>query len=337
MRKKIWIDITNSPHVLFFEPIIEELSGKFDFIITARDYQQTVELLKEKNLNFTLIGRHYGKGKLGKVIGLVQRTLALYLFLRKRRREIAFSISHGSPYCTMASKLLGIKNVWTVDHDAATNVVRFGKWATKVIIPEAAKEQEYIRFGTGVQNITKYPGLKEELYLWNFRPDKRYFEKLGLKTSKKIIFIRPEASEASYVKETNFMDNLINQLSKEYSIIIMPRSAEQKEYYSRLFGGRVFIPPRALDGPNAICNSDLLISAGGTMNREAIVLGTPALSLYHEKLLSVDAWLIENGYMNHNLTPNKSYVDNILKKKQKCYKASRKTLDFFVNFMQQFA
>ena len=188
-----------------------------------------------------------------------------------------------------------------------------------------------------MQNIIKYPGLKEELYLWNFKPDKKYFEKLGLKTNKKIIFVRPEASEAGYIKEINFMTDLISQLCKDCTIVLMPRSAEQKEYYAKLFGAKIFIPPKALDGPNAICNSDLLVSAGGTMNREAIVLGTPALSLYHEKLLSVDAWLIKEGYMHHDLTPNKNYIDAMLKSKQKCYKASRKTLDFFINFMQSFA
>lgn len=337
MKKKIWIDITNSPHVLFFEPIIKELSDKFEFIITARDYQQTIALLDEKELPYTLIGKHYGKGKLGKVLGLAQRTLALCRFLRKQRKEIAFSISHGSPYCTLASKLLRIKNIWTLDHDASKSVVRFGKWATRVVIPEAAKEQEYVKLGTKAQNIIKYPGLKEELYLWNFEADKTYLRKLGLKTNKKVIFIRPEASEAVYIKETNFMDDLIGQLSKDYSVILMPRSAEQKEYYDKLLGDKVFIPPKALDGPNAICNSDLLISAGGTMNREAIVLGTPALSLYHEKLLSVDAWLIKEGYMNHNLTPDKVYVAALFKNKQKLYKASRKTLDFFITFMQKFA
>jgi hypothetical protein len=334
--KKIWIDMTNSPHVLFFEPIIKALKGEFEFIITARDHQQTLALLKEKGFTYTLVGRHYGKGRIGKITGLLHRTLALYKFMRKKRKEIAFSISHGSPYCTLASKLLGIKNIWTIDHDAESNLF-FGRWANVVLIPKTANVTAHVRYGVRKDRIVKYPGLKEELYLWAFKPDKRYFGKIGFNTNKKIILIRPEASEAIYINKINVLDDLIRKLCKRYALILIPRSSEQKAHYSKLFSDSIFIPPKALDGPNSISNSDLVISAGGTMNREAVVLGTKALSTYQEKLLSVDSWLIKNGYIWHNIAPSADYVDKVMGSKIKRYKPSSKTLDFFINFLKKFA
>lgn len=337
MAKKVWIDITNSPHVLFFEPLIRELQKEdVEFYITTWEHQQTIDLLKQKGLDFEVVGKHYGKSKIMKGFGLILRFFLLWnkVFLR----GFKFSISHGSPYCSIASKFAGIYNFWTLDGDKAKNVISISMpFADKVIIPEIVPIENYEKFGASRKKIVQYPGLKEEVYLWNFKPDKNYLKDIGIETKKKIILIRPEAAEAEYYKGgIDYFIKIIRELSEDYFIILIPRSKEQRETYEREFGESIFIPETALDGPNAIVNCDLIISGGGTMNREAVVLGQKVISTYQGEMLTVDRWLIDNGYMLHNTSPTKEYIDSVIKGNTlKKYEKTDKSFRLFLNLMKE--
>jgi len=338
MSKKIWIDITNSPHVLFFEPLIKMLEKEgVEFLITTRPYQQTIELLKQKNLNYKIIGKHYGKNKFRKAFGLFFRSFLLWKEIIKQKNQISFSISHGSPYCSIASNFAGIYNLWTLDGDKAKDIITPSvKFANKVIIPEIVPKENYVKMGTREEKITQYPGLKEEVYLWNFKPNKRYLEEIGVENHKPVILIRPEASKAVYIKETEFLIPLIKTLKEDNSIILIPRTLDQNVAYKRLFGSSIFVPTEALDGPNVIANSSLVISAGGTINREAVVLGKRVISTFREELLTVDKWLIENKFMLHNPNPSKEFVGDVINGEieTRKYKRSNKTFKFFLDLMK---
>jgi predicted glycosyltransferase len=336
--EKIWIDMTNSPHVLFFEPLIRMLKKEgAEFLITARPYQQTIELLKQKKLNYKIIGKHYGKSKFRKASGLFFRSFLLWKEIMKQKSRISFSISHGSPYCSIASNFAGIYNLWTLDGDKAKDVIIPGvKFANKVIIPEIVPKENYVKMGAKEEKIIQYPGLKEEVYLWNFKPNKRYLEEIGLETDKPVILMRPEASKAVYIKETEFLIPLIETLKEDYFIILIPRTLDQKVAYKKIFGNSIFIPSEALDGPNVIANSSIVISAGGTINREAVVLEKKVISTFREELLTVDKWLIENKFMLHNLNPGKEFVDDVINGgiKTRKYARSNKAFKFFSELMR---
>jgi len=338
MLNKIWIDVTNSPHVLFFEPLIEMLKKEgVEFLITARPYQQTIELLKQKKLDYQIVGKHYGKSRSRKAFGLLSRSFLLWKGIMKQKDRISFSISHGSPYCSIASNFAGIYNLWTLDGDKAKDViVPSVRFADKVIIPEIVPKENYVRMGTTEEKIVQYPGLKEEVYLWGFKPNKRYLEEIGVETDKPIILMRPEASKAVYIKETEFLIPLIKDLKEDNFIILIPRTLDQKVGYKRIFGDSVFIPSEALDGPNVIANSSLVISAGGTINREAVVLGKKVISTFREELLTVDEWLIENRFMLHNPNPSKEIVDDVIncEIKTRRYTRSNRGFEFFSDLMR---
>lgn len=338
MSKKIWVDITNSPHVLFFEPLIRMLKKEgAEFLITARPYQQTIELLKQKKLNYKIIGKHYGKNKFRKTFGLFFRSFLLWKEIIKQKSRISFSVSHGSPYCSIASNFAGIYNLWTLDGDKAKDVITPSvKFANKVIIPEFVPKENYVRMGAKEEKIIQYPGLKEEVYLWDFKPNKRYLEEIGIETDKPVILMRPEASKAVYIKKTEFLIPLIKALKEDYFIILIPRTPDQNVLYKRIFGNIIFIPREVLDGPNVIANSSLVISAGGTINREAVVLGKKVISTFREELLTVDKWLIENKFMLHNPNPSKEFVDDIINGgiKTRKYTRSNKAFKFFSELMR---
>jgi len=329
--------MTNSPHVLFFEPLIRMLKKEgAEFLITARPYQQTIELLKQKKLNFEIIGKHYGKNKVRKAYGIFFRSFLLWKEIMKQKNRISFSISHGSLYCTIASNFAGIYNLWTLDGDRPKEFIIPARFANKVVIPEIVPKENYVKTGTKEEKIIQYPGLKEEVYLWDFKPNKRYLEKIGVETDKPVILMRPEATKAAYIRETEFLIPLIKTLKEDYFIILIPRTPDQKVAYKRIFGNSIFIPTQVLEGPNAIANSSLVISAGGTINREAVVLGKKVISIFREELLTVDKWLIENKFMLHNPNPSKEFVDDVINGgiKTRKYTRSNKAFKFFSELMR---
>jgi len=338
MSKKIWVDMTTGPHVLFFEPLIKMLKKEgAEFLITARPYQQTIELLKQKKLNYKIIGKHYGKNELRKAFGLFFRSFLLWKEIMKQKNQISFSITHDSPYCSISSNFAGIYNLWTSDNDKARyTIIPSVKFADKVIIPNFVPKKNFVKMGTKEEKIIQYPGLKEEVYLWDFKPNKRYLEEIGVETDKPVILIRPEASKALYVKETDFLVPIIKTLKEDNFIILIPRSSDQKFVYKRIFGNSIFIPTEVLDGPNVIANSSLVISAGGTMNREAVVLGKKVISTFREELLAVDKRLIENEFMLHNPNPSKEFVDDVINGeiKSRTYARSNKAFKFFLDLMR---
>ncbi len=341
MPKKIWIDMTNSPHVLFFEPLIRTLEKEgSEFLITARPYQQTIGLLKQKKLNYETIGKHYGKSEFRKASGLFFRSFLLWKEIMRQKNQISYSISHGSPYCSIASNFAGIYNLWTLDGDKTKSVIIPSvKFANKVIIPQIVPKENYVKMGTKEEKIIQYPGLKEEVYLWDFKPNKRYLEHIGVETDKPVIAMRPEASKAVYIKETEFLIPLIETLKEDYFVILIPRTPDQDVLYRKIFGNSVFIPAQVLDGPNLIANSSLVISAGGTMNREAVVLGKKVISMRWrptgEELITIDKWLIENRFMLKKQNPSKEFINGVINGEieTRKYKRSSKGFNFFLNLM----
>ncbi len=332
-KKKILIDITNSPHVLFFEPIINKLKTKYEIVVTCRDLAQTIPLLKEKGLKYNSIEGH-SKNWVMKTLPLFTRSYKLYKFVKKVKPDLC--ISHGSYFCSIVAWFAGIKEIWTLDGDKAKIIIGTSMlFAKKVIIPECVPYKNYIKLGAKREMLYHYPGLKEEIYLYNFKKDKNYLNKFKINKTKKTIFLRPEADFAEYYKgKTDIFLELVPKLLLKYNLILMPRSKKQRELYSK-FIKKGLIMPEVIDGPQVISNCDLVISGGGTMNREAVVLETKVISTFQGDLLTVDKYLIDNKYMILEKDLTEKLIDNVINDKIKLnkYIASKKGLNYFVNFI----
>jgi predicted glycosyltransferase len=332
-KKKILFDITNSPHVLFFEPIINKLKNKYDILITTRNLAQTIPLLKEKGFKYTVIEGH-SDNWLMKSLPLFIRSYKLYKFVKTIKPDIC--ISHGSYFSSIAARFSGIKEIWTLDGDKAKIIIGTSMlFAKKVIIPECVPYKNYIKLGAKKKNLYHYPGLKEEFYLYNFKKNSKYLNQFKINKYKSIIFLRPEADFAEYYKgKTDIFLDLIPKLLKKYNIILMPRSKKQRELYSK-FTKKGLIMPEVVDGPQMMANCDLIISGGGTMNREGVVLGKKVISTFQGELLTVDKYLINNKYMLLEKEITEKLIDDVIndKTKLKKYISSSKGLDYFVNFI----
>jgi uncharacterized protein len=301
-RKKVWIDIDNSPHVPFFIPIIEELKKRsFELILTARDMYQVCELLDFFQLRskVKVIGGHSGKNKALKVLVNCVRAAQLIRFAAQNRPDLA--LSHGSRAQVLACKALGIPTIMMHDyeHSTKTGFLEPNWILMPDIIPESAMSGRPGR-------TMKYPGLKEDVYVPRFQPDPSILNRLGIASDELLITLRPPATEAHYhnpESEELFAATLrLLACKPKVRAVTLPRNAKQgnqlrKECAELIASGHMIIPDSPLDGLNLIWFSDLVISGGGTMNREAAALNVPVYSIFRGRIGAVDRYLAECGRM----------------------------------------
>jgi predicted glycosyltransferase len=291
----IWIDLDNSPHVPFFRPIVDELRQGFTVAVTARDAFNVAELVRLHRIEATTIGRHYGKHKAMKVLGLGVRAMQLLPYAARHRPCLA--LSHGSRSQTLAARLAGIPSMIIADYEHVTHLTR-PDW---MIFPEVIPEDITRRLS---RRVLRYPGIKEDVYTAAFVPDPALASELGLTTSDVVATVRPPATEAHYhhVESDELFAAAMERLLADARIrvVMLPRSERQKVDMAARFGsaidsGRIIVLTRAVDGLNLVWLSDLVISGGGTMNREAAALGVPVYSTFRGPTGAVDRWLASQG------------------------------------------
>jgi uncharacterized protein len=294
--RKIWIDIDNSPHVPFFLPIIEELRNEgFELLLTARDMYQVVQLLEFHHLSCKVIGSHYGKNKVLKVIANCLRAIELIPTAAKFRPNLA--LSHGSRGQILVCKALGIRTLMMHDYEYSTKTGFLEpNWTlTPDVIPEKVMSRTQ-------GHTLKYPGLKEDVYVPQFQPDPSIFGQLGISPEDLVITLRPPATEAHYHNPESeiLFEATLQRIANEPHVraVTLPRNARQEKqlrekWVDLIAAGRMIIPEKPVDGLNLIWFSDLVISGGGTMNREAAALGVPVYSLFRGKIGAVDQYLAD--------------------------------------------
>jgi predicted glycosyltransferase len=297
---RIWIDLANSPHVPFFQALIPDFVARGHSVeITARDFAQTVELAAKAGMMAHVIGGHGGGSITGKAGNLLGRASALRKWARGRGFDLA--ISHNSYAQIAAAAALGIKTVTLMDYEhQPANHLAF-RLAAKVIVPRVFPATELRRYGAGMRKVSRYDGTKEDVYLANFVPDTGFAEtlrKMNIASDDVLVVARPPAHEALYHRfENELFDKLIGHLNAQpaTTIILLPRSKPQREEYERRALTNLVLPREGLDGANLIAAADLVVSAGGTMNREAAALGVPAISVYAGKWAAIDEELVRAG------------------------------------------
>ncbi len=298
-RRAVWVDLTNSPHVLFFRPILRRLDeAGVPSVVTARDFAQTLGLLELYRIPHTVIGRHGGAAVGGKAVGLARRSLALTRFGRSRR-DIRQAVSHGSNDLAVAARLLRIHSTVLHDFEGATTMHRINfRLVDKVMVPEVIPWSALAALGLQERRYRPYPGIKEQVTLADFEPDLTVIDQLGLDPARPIAVLRPPATMSLYhrgIENTLFDDVLAHLRASDAQVVLLPRTPEQARSFTG--AGGVTIPATPVDGPSLVYAADLVVSAGGTMNREAALLGTPTWTTFAGELGAVDRMLIDTGRM----------------------------------------
>lgn len=297
-RKTIWIDLENTPHIPFFAPIIREVESRgHRVVLTARDAYQTCEMADLYRLNYRRIGRHFGKRRLFKALGLALRTSQLLAFALRTRPDLA--ISHGSRSQIVTAYLLRMPSLMMDDYEHSHGV-GFGH-PTWTLLPEALA---HTTMGGVRTKRLFYPGIKEDVYAHEHRFESGLLERLGVPRGQIVVTVRPPATEAHYhnpeaeVFFARFMARAV--ANPETTVVLLPRNRRQEiqirtrwpEWFAQR---RALIPPGVVDGLSLLAASDLVVSGGGTMNREAAALGIPVYSIFRGTIGAVDRALCDQG------------------------------------------
>jgi predicted glycosyltransferase len=295
-KKRIWIDMDNSPHVPFFRPIIVELEKRgYSVVLTARDAFQVCELANMYQLKYEAIGSHSGKNIVMKTAGLFLR--ALQLLRVGLREQPIVAVSHGSRAQLLAAMLLRMPSISMDDYEHSREIANPTWMLMPDVIPESSVK-------AAKRGVLRYPGIKEDVYVPFFEPDRTVTTVLGVETTDLLVTIRPPAIEAHYhnpLSQELFEASMAHILSREDArVVVLPRSKVQKEAIERVWrkeiaSRRVIIPQQAIDGLSLIWYSDLVISGGGTMNREAAALAVPVYSIFRGTIGAVDQYLCSEG------------------------------------------
>jgi uncharacterized protein len=295
---RVWIDMTASAHVLVFRPLIELLRRRGDEVeVTAREYAQTLQLLELHGIEAEVIGRHGGRSRLGKARQLWSRLRALRRWARERDFDVA--LAHGSHELTMTARRLGIPSSTTFDYEFAWLQHQLGcRAATRVVVPDTIPPDRLARYGAEPPKLLQYPGLKEEYYLADFEPDPRVLDPWPIDPSRVLVVLRPPPDVSLYHRHSNpLFPSTLDALGRDEGVhaFVLPRTEEQRDFVRGLDLPSVIVPERAVDAQSLIALADLVVSAGGTMNREAAALGVPVYTTYGGRLGGVDEALIQQG------------------------------------------
>jgi len=301
---RVWVDLTNSPHVLVLRPLIELLRADgHEVSVTARDFSQTLELCERFGIEHTAIGHHRGGRISSKAVGLTSRSLALIRFARAHRRRgsppFDLALGHGSNDISVAAAVLRIPSATMFDYEWATVQHSINcRLARAVVVPEAIPPERLARYGA-TRKLRRYEGLKEEYYLSDFEPDEDVLGRLGLDRSRPLVLVRTPPELSLYHRFGNdlFADLLTRldaaAVSGALQCVVLPRTDSQAGALAGMHG--LLVPDHVVDAQSLCAFADVVVSAGGTMNREAVALGTPAYTTFAGRMGAVDERLIDEG------------------------------------------
>jgi uncharacterized protein len=304
---RVWVDLTNSAHVLVLRPLVELLEARGDDVdITARPLSHTVELLEDWGHPYTVAGHYGGASRVGKARATAGRVPRLLTFARGKRFD--WGLAHGSTDLPPACRLVRVANTTMFDYEWATLQHSVNcRLADRVLVPEAIPDERLARYGARPPKLVHYPGLKEEYYLSDFEPDARVLEELRIDPDRVLCVIRTAPSYALYLggAESALLPRVLRRLAADErtQTVVLARNDQQRGAILALGLDRVTVPSRAVDGRSLVAYADLLVSAGGTMNREAAVLGTPVWSIFEGRPGAVDEQLVREGRLRILVDP----------------------------------
>jgi uncharacterized protein len=296
---RIWFELTNSPHINMFAPMIRDLERDHEIVITSRPLANTIDLLDLHGFKHEVVGSHYGGKLSAKLFGFPIRVMQLRKFLAAR--EVDLAISQSSFHSPVVARLLGVRSIYMNDNEHAMGNIPAFICADRIMVPEFLGMEKLKKQRADPQKVIQYPGVKEGIYLWELE------RRLAVTSSKnregklkKVVYIRPEPWTAQYYKGShNFLDDLLLGMKNDVDIILLPRGKEQGTHYRGPEFSGIRVVTTALDIADIAPECDLFIGAGGTMTREMAVLGIPTISVYQDELLEVDRYLLAVGAFEH--------------------------------------
>jgi predicted glycosyltransferase len=315
----VWVDLTNGAHVIVLRPLVELLERDgHEVTVTARPLSHTTELLDEWGHPYRAVGRHGGAGRVGKALAASARTAQLLAFARDKRFD--YGLAHGSTDVPPVARVLRFPNTTMFDYEWARLQHQLNcRLATRVLVPDAIPAERLARYGARPPKLVRYPGLKEEYYLAGFEPDAGVLAGLGVDADSPLAVVRTAPSYALYLggSENELLPRVLRRLLEQGAqVVVLARTDEQRAAL-RALDERLVVPVRAVDARSLAGLADVVVSAGGTMIREAAVLGTPSWSIFEGRLGAVDELLEREGRIRFLRDPAELVVEKVTKRERR--------------------
>ncbi len=293
----VWVDCTAAAHPLVLRPIIERLEGRgHDVFVTSRSYGQTLGVLDRLGIPYEAVGSHGGASRAGKARALASRSRHLGGLVWDRRPDLA--LAHGSVDLAVLSALFRFPSVQMQDYEfAGLQRQAAFRVAKRVLVPDSIPVERMKKAGAPERKLFRYPGLKEEYYLADFEPDPSILGQLGIEPGDVIVVVRPPPETSEYHARNDLHQRVLDRLAGAEGTVtvVIPRTGAQAEAVRAMGSRRLIVPEQAIDAQSLIALADLVVSAGGTMNREAVALGTPVYTTFAGRMGGVDEGLIAEG------------------------------------------
>ena len=294
---RIWVDCTAAAHPLVLRPIVERLRDRgHEVEITTREYGQTIGILDRLGLAYEVVGEHGGGATAGKGLALARRSRALASWARRRGFDLA--LAHGSVDLAVVGTLLRIRSVQMQDYEYAGLQRQLSfRAASRVLVPDAISAEAMRRAGAARRKLFRYPGLKEDYYLADFIADTQVPSELGVEPGKVLAVVRPPPETSAYHADNPIYERVLDRLAatEQAVAVVIARTQGQAEAVRARAEPSLIVPERAIDAQSLIACADVVVSAGGTMNREAVALGTPVYTIFSGRMGAVDERLIAEG------------------------------------------
>ena len=298
---RVWVDCTAAAHPLVLRPLIDRFAERGDDVwVTSRAYGQTLEILERLDIPYEAVGAHGGASWAGKGLALAGRSARLARLARRHRPDLA--LAHGSVDLAVVSAVLRIPSVQMQDYEFAGLQRRIAfRAARTVLMPDSIPVERLARIGAPERKLFRYPGLKEDYYLSDEDLDAGVLDELGLDRERVIVVVRPPPETSEYHAPNSVYAQVIDRLAEEENVtaVVIPRTDNQRSELERRAatdgGSNLLVPRHAIDAQSLIAHADLVVSAGGTMNREAVALGTPVYTTFAGRMGGVDEKLIDAG------------------------------------------
>lgn len=316
---RVWVDVTNGAHVIVLRPLVELLEREgHEVALTARPLSHTTDLLDDWGHSYRVIGRHGGAGRAGKALAASTRTAQMLAFARGKRFD--YGLAHGSTDLPPVARLLRLPNTTMFDYEWAKlqHTVNC-RLATRVLIPDAIPADRVAQYGARPPKLVRYPGLKEEYYLSGFEPDRSVLGDLGVDETRPLAVVRTAPSYALYLggSENELLPRVVRRLlGEDAQVVVLARTDDQRTAL-RALDERLVVPTRAVDARSLAALADAVVSAGGTMIREAAVLGTPTWSIFEGRPGAVDELLEREGRIRWLRDPGELVVEKATRRERR--------------------
>jgi len=308
---RVWVDLTNPAHVVVLRPLVELLeAGGHEVTLTARPLSHTTELLDDWGHPYAAIGQHGGAARVGKALAAASRTAQVFAFARGERFD--YGLAHGSTDLPPVARILRFPNTTMFDYEWARLQHELNcRLATRVLVPDAIPAERLAPYGARPPKLVRYPGLKEEYYLADFAPDESVLDELGVDRKRVVAVVRTAPSYALYLggSENELLPRVLRRLLDEGAQVVVLARTDGQRQALRALDPQLVIPERVVDGRSLAALADLVVSAGGTMIREAAVLGTPVWSIFEGRLGAVDELLVAEGRVRFLSDPAELVVE----------------------------